>query len=478
MTPFRLLAALGLLLTSLWSPASAADRPNVVIFLADDAGYGDYGANGNTQAVTPKIDSLAREGVTLDRFFVCAVCSPTRAESLTGRYHGRMGVSGTSLGDERMDLGERTIAEDFHAAGYATGAFGKWHNGSQWPYHPMARGFDEYYGHTAGHWGEYFDPPLEHNGQPVREKGYIVDLCTNHALDFIDRHREQPFYCYVPFTTPHSPWAAPEENWQHFREKTITQRATNPEQEELDQTRCALAMLENQDWNVGRVLLKLNDFGLTDNTIVLYYSDNGPNSWRWNDGMKGRKGSTDEGGVRSTCYIRWPGQLPAGKTIVEIAGAIDLLPTLTTLAGVTHKGPKPLDGRDLSPLLLGTADNWPDRMIFNAWNDSVSVRTQQYRLDNRGQLFDMQGDPSQTTPINAQQPEVTKRLREAVRDCARKCMALLSKPAVTPQRRLRFKPVATASRRAGVSIRGHSRLGIASSRAPGSPRGMANRWEA
>ncbi len=351
MSPLRLPAALALasLLTAgLLPTARAADYPNVVIFLADDAGWGDYGANGNTQAVTPNIDSLARDGVMLDRFYVCAVCSPTRAEFLTGRYHGRMGVSGTSLGQERLDLDEQTIAQVFQAAGYATGAFGKWHNGSQWPYHPMARGFDEYYGHTAGHWGEYFDPPLEHNGRPVREQGYIVDLCTNKALEFIDRNADQPFFCYVPFTTPHSPWAAPEENWQRFKEKPITQRATNPNQEELDHTRCALAMLENQDRNVGRVLKKLDDLGVTDNTIVLYFSDNGPNSWRWNDGMKGRKGSTDEGGVRSTCYFRWPGKLPAGATVVEIAGAIDLLPTLTSLAGVMHTGAKPLDGRSTS----------------------------------------------------------------------------------------------------------------------------------
>lgn len=389
-------------------------HPNVVIFLADDAGWGDYSRNGNTQVRTPHIDSIARGGVTLDRFFVCPVCAPTRAEFLTGRYHPRGGVRGVSTGQERLDLDERTIAEAFEAAGYATGAFGKWHNGSQWPYHPMARGFDEYYGHSSGHWGEYFDPPLELNGRMIREPGYIVDLCTNKALDFIDRNKAKPFFCYVPFTTPHSPWAAPESDWKRFKDKPITQRATVANQEVLDETRCALAMVENQDANVGRVLAKLDELKLADNTIVLYFSDNGPNSWRWNGGMKGRKGTTDEGGVRSTCFLRWPARLPADHTVTQIAGAIDLLPTLTALAGVSRVGDKPLDGRDLSPLLLKQPTEWSDRMIFSTWAGRVSVRTQRHRLDDQGQLFDMLADPGQATPITDREPDIVARLKSAV----------------------------------------------------------------
>ncbi len=391
-----------------------AATPNIVIFLADDAGWGDYSRNGNTQVSTPHIDSIARGGVTLDRFFVCPVCAPTRAEFLTGRYHPRGGVRGVSTGQERLDLDERTIAEAFKGAGYATGAFGKWHNGSQWPYHPMARGFDEYYGHSSGHWGEYFDPPLELNGRMVREPGYIVDLCTNKALEFIDRNRSKPFFCYVPFTTPHSPWAAPERDWLRFKDKSITQRATDADKEVLDETRCALAMIENQDANVGRVLAKLDELKLADNTIVLYFSDNGPNSSRWNGGMKGRKGTTDEGGVRSTCFLRWPARLPADHTVAQIAAAIDLLPTLTALAGVSRVGDKPLDGRDLSPLLLKQPTDWSDRMIFSTWVGRVSVRTQRHRLDDQGQLFDMLADPGQTTPITDREPEIAARLKSAV----------------------------------------------------------------
>ncbi|MBL9156238.1 MAG: arylsulfatase [Verrucomicrobiales bacterium] len=407
-TPLSL--ALLLLVTSL----AHAAPPNLVVFLADDAGWGDYSFSGNTQVATPNIDSIATGGVSLDRFFVCPVCSPTRAEFLTGRYHPRTGVKGVSTGQERLNLDEKTLADAFKAAGYATGAFGKWHNGSQWPYHPMARGFDTYFGHSSGHWGEYFDAPLEEDGRMIKTHGYIVDVCTDKALAFIDQHREKPFFCYVPFTTPHSPWAAPEKDWARFKDKPITQTATLADQEIADETRCALAMVENQDWNVGRILTKLKDLGLEENTIVLYFSDNGPNSMRWTGGMKGKKGQTDEGGVRSVCYLKWPAQLPAGHTVTQIAGAIDLLPTITSLAGIPRVGDKPLDGRDLTPLLLKETTDWTDRRIFSTWASNISVRTQTHRLDNRGQLFDMVADPGQTTPINDREPGLAAELTAAV----------------------------------------------------------------
>ena len=391
-----------------------ARSPNIVIFLADDAGWGDYGHSGNRMVSTPNIDSIATGGVSLDRFYVCPVCSPTRAELLTGRYHPRGGVRGVSTGQERLNLDEKTIADAFKAAGYATGAFGKWHNGSQWPYHPMARGFDEYFGYTSGHWGEYFDPPLEENGRMIRAKGYIVDVCTDRALGFIDRNKDRPFFCYIPFSTPHSPWAAPPADWQRFKDKPITQRATEPDKEIPDETRCALAMIENQDWNVGRVLSKIDDLHLRDDTIVLYFADNGPNSMRWTGGMKGMKARTDEGGVRSVCYIRWPSHLPPGHKVEPIAGAIDLLPTLTSLAGVPRVGDKPLDGLNLVPLLMNRTVDWPDRTIFSTWAGRISARTQGHRLDDQGRLYDMIADPGQTTPINDRQHDLATRLTAEV----------------------------------------------------------------
>lgn len=423
MTTFlpRCLLLLGFLLNTVFpgpiaTAAGANPRPNVIVFLADDAGWGDYGVTGNTRVRTPHIDSLARDGVTLDRFFVQPVCSPTRAEFLTGRYHPRTGVRGVSTGHERLNLDERTIAEAFRAAGYATGAFGKWHNGSQWPYHPRARGFDEYYGHTAGHWGEYFDPPLERDGRMERARGYIVDVCTDEALGFIERHRARPFFCFVPFTTPHSPWAVPEEDWRRHRDAPLTQTATQPGQENPDHTRCALAMMENQDRNVGLVLRKLEELGLAENTIVLYFSDNGPNSARWNGGMKGRKGGVDEGSVRSVCFLRWPARLPNGRVVLDIAGAIDLLPTLIALAGIPRVGDAPLDGHDLTPWLLGRPVEAPDRRLFASWGGRVSVRTARHRLDDAGRLFDPVADPGQARDLSSDHPEVAARLRQAVAD--------------------------------------------------------------
>ncbi len=414
-SPFLVLGSLVTGILSLLPTAAAKSTPpNIVIILADDQGWGDLSLNGNTQLQTPHIDSLARDGAQFDRFFVCPLCSPTRAEFLTGRYHARCGVRGVSTGQERMNLDEKTMADAFKAAGYATGAFGKWHNGSQWPYHPNARGFDEYYGFTSGHWGEYFDPPLEHNGQMVRGKGYIADDLTSHAIQFIEEHQRRPFFCYLPFNTPHSPFAVPDADWQRFKDKPITQRGSDGDKETVDITRCVLAMSENLDQNVGRVLQKLNDLKLTDNTIVIYFSDNGPNSKRFNGGMKGIKGSTDEGGVRAPFVIRWPEKIKPHTTIHPIAAAIDLLPTLTKLAGVPLPSARPLDGIDLSPLLLGTANDLPDRMIFSQQNAQVSVRTQQFRLDNRGELFDLLADPGQQQNIAKEKPEVAARLSQAV----------------------------------------------------------------
>ena len=396
-------------LALLTSPA-AATPPNLVIFLADDQGWGDLSANGNTQVRTPHIDSLARDGARMERFLVCPVCAPTRAEFFTGRYHPRTGVTGVSTGEERLNLDEKTIFDAFRAAGYATGAFGKWHNGSQWPYHPNARGIDEYVGFTSGHWGEYFDPPLEHNGQPIRGKGYIADDLTGRAVDFIRRHREKPFLCYVPFNIPHSPWAVPDEDWQRFKDKPLTQRATQPAAENQDHTRCALAMTENLDRNVGRVLEELRASGLESNTIVVYFSDNGPNSARWNGGLKGRKGDLDDGGVRSPLFLRWPTAVKPGTVVGGLGGAIDLLPTLCALAGVPQVGGKPLDGIDLSPWFRGAEGAPPERTLFSTRGSQASARTPRWRRDAKGSLFDLDADPGQTRDLALQHSEVAERL--------------------------------------------------------------------
>ena len=398
-------------------PAMGTDRaarPNVVVILSDDQGWGDLSLNGNRNLVTPHVDSLAANGASFDRFYVCPVCSPTRAEFLTGRYHPRGGVFNVSTGGERLNLDERTIGDTFLAAGYATAAFGKWHNGTQYPYHPNARGFSEYYGFCSGHWGTYFNPPLEHNGVPVQGRGFITDDLTDHALRFIEDHRHGPFFCYVPLNTPHTPLQVPERFYRKFADLELKMRNQNPAAEDVAFTRAVLAMCENIDWNVGRILQRLDELKLAENTIVLYFCDNGPNSARWNGGMRGRKGSTDEGGVRSPLLIRWPGHIRPGVQIPQIAAAIDLLPTLADMAGVPVKSTKPLDGASLKPLLLGTPGNWPERLIFSHWAGKVSVRSQRYRLDTEKRLYDMQADPGQQHDVARQQPQIAARLTQAV----------------------------------------------------------------
>jgi len=388
-----------------------ARQPNVVVLLTDDQGWGDLSLNGNTNLSTPNIDSLARDGVSFDRFFVCPVCSPTRAEFLTGRYHPRSGVYSTSAGGERMDIDEQTIADVFKAAGYATAAFGKWHNGMQYPYHPNGRGFDYYYGFCSGHWGNYFDPMLERNGKLTTGDGFIVDDLTNDAMKFIEQHQEKPFFVYLPYNTPHSPMQVPDEFWNRFKDKELKMHHRDGKEQPLH-LRAALAMCENIDWNVGRLLKKLDELNLADDTIVAFFHDNGPNGVRWNGDMKGRKGSTDEGGVRSPLLIRYPGKLAAGKSVPQIAAAIDLLPTMTDLAGIERKPTKRLDGISLVPLLAEDAKTWPDRLIFNHWRGRVSVRSQEYRYDDKGNLFDMVKDPGQRTPV--QNESVARDMKTAV----------------------------------------------------------------
>jgi arylsulfatase A-like enzyme len=270
--PRRLLwLCLVLFLTgSLPSAFSAeARRPNVLVILSDDQGWGDFSFNGNTNLSTPNVDSLVRDGASFERFYVSPVCSPTRAEFLTGRYHPRCGVRGVSEGGERMDLDEVTIAEVFKAAGYATANFGKWHNGTQYPYHPNGRGFDEFYGFTSGHWGDYFSPPLDHNGQIVRGTGYTTDDFTEKAIEFIERRRDGPFFVYVTYNAPHSPMQVPDRWWVSFANKELKLRGTQAKRENLDHTRSALAMCENIDWNVGRLLKRLDELEIAGDTIVV-----------------------------------------------------------------------------------------------------------------------------------------------------------------------------------------------------------------
>lgn len=393
------------------------DRPNIIVFLTDDQGWGDLSHSGNTNLSTPNIDSLAQDGASFDRFFVCPVCSPTRAEFLTGRYHQRGGVYSTSAGGERLDLDEMTIADLFQKSGYKTGAFGKWHNGMQYPYHPNGRGFEEFYGFCSGHWGDYFAPLLEHNGQIVEGEGFVVDDFTGRAIKFIEKNREEPFFVYLPYNTPHSPMQVPDQYWDRFKNKELAMRHRDPKKEDDLHLRAALAMCENIDWNVGRILSKLEELELVEKTIVLYFCDNGPNGWRWNGGMKGKKGSVDEGGVRSPLLVRWPGAITGGTRIQTLSSVIDLMPTLAELASVPVDGDLELDGVSLAPVLQGeegAAEKLKDRLIFSAWRNRASVRNDKFRYGTDGQLFQMNKDPGQRKNVADTRPEVVELLKPSL----------------------------------------------------------------
>jgi len=392
-------------------------KPNIIIILADDQGWGDLGFTGNKTVSTPHINKLSKNGIVLNRFFVSPVCSPTRAELLTGRYHVRGSVSGTSNGTERLDLDESTIADAFKKNGYTTGVFGKWHNGGQAPYHPNSRGFQEFYGFCFGHSGNYFNPILEHNGLPIKGDGYVTDDLTNHGISFMEKNRDKPFLIYFPFNTPHSPMQVPDEYWNNYKNKTLVQTGSQLKKENINHTKAALAMTENIDWNVGRIMKKLKELKLVENTIVIYFSDNGPNGFRWNGNMKGIKGSTDEGGVRSPFIIQWKNHLQKGKVLNQITSVMDIFPTLVDIAGIENHQVKPFDGISLKTLLYNQVDkNLQDRMIVSHWNRKTSLRTQDFRLSNENELYDMNLDPDQKTDVKNKFSEIYLNLNKQKKD--------------------------------------------------------------
>jgi arylsulfatase A-like enzyme len=206
----------------------AQTKPNIVFILTDDQGWGDLSIHGNTNVRTPNIDKLAREGARFARFYVAPLCAPTRAGLLTGRYHYRGGVYGVSNSKEYLNTDEVTFADLFKKAGYATGCFGKWHNGSQYPYHPNGRGFDEFYGFLSGHYANYFNTMLDHNGEAVRSTGFITDDLTEKAIGFIEKNKEKPFVCYIPYNAPHSPFQVPDEYYDRVKKEGSRNLASTP----------------------------------------------------------------------------------------------------------------------------------------------------------------------------------------------------------------------------------------------------------
>ncbi len=398
--------------------ATASSKPNILLILADDMGWGDLRCHGNSKLSTPSLDRLRTQSVELEHFHVSPICSPTRSSLLTGRHHARLHVINTSDGLEVMHGDETTLAEVLKPAGYVSGCFGKWHNGSNHPSTARGQGFDEFFGFSGGFFPNYFDAQLEHNGVSTPTKGFITDVLADAAMGFIEQNKARPFLCYVPFNACHSPMQAPQDLFEKYR--TLGFDAKDA---------AVYAMVENLDRNVGRILQKLDQTGLSSKTIVLFTTDNGPNTARYNGGMRGGKGSVFEGGLRVPCFIRWPDKLKAGSRVPEITQHVDVLPTLLELAAVPLPKRQTHDGVSLVPLLEGKASSWPQRTLFDltgrGGKDGTPIReypgtarTETHRWVHDGKqamLFDLRNDPGEKTNLGVQQPALAAEMETAYR---------------------------------------------------------------
>ncbi|MFC1718869.1 sulfatase-like hydrolase/transferase [Candidatus Poribacteria bacterium] len=281
-----------------------------------------------------------------------------------------------------------------------------------YPEHPNGQGFDEFYGFCGGVWFDYFDAELENNGEKVKSKGYITDVLTDKAIDFIKDNRERPFFCYVPYNAPHTPCLVPDSYFDKYSKKGFDTR-----------TSAIYGMIENIDDNFRRILDTLDSLDIAEDTIVIFMTDNGPNGKRYNAGMRGTKASVDEGGVRVPMFVRWPGHIEPGTIIKENAAHIDLMPTIADLCNVPMGETLPLDGISVKSLLTNEAKELPDRMIFTfpspreiTPNIPGAVRTRQWRATKRKgnwSLYNMSIDPAQEKNVAEEHPEVLARLSAA-----------------------------------------------------------------
>lgn len=423
-----------------------AERPNIVLVMTDDQGYGDFGFTGNPVIQTPHLDALAAQSAQVERFYVSPVCTPTRASLMTGRYNYRTRAIDTYIGRAMMEPEEVTIAEMLRDAGYATGIFGKWHLGDAYPMRAMDQGFEESLVHRGGGIGQPSDPPggegkytdavLFRNGQREETTGYCTDVYFDAAFDFMERAAGEgrPFFAYVPTNAPHGPFHDVPDDWlEHYRQVDLSAALPDPDQASeqiLDRLARSYAMISNIDDNVGRLMARLDELGLAENTLVVFLVDNGPDRDRYNAGLRGRKGTVFEGGIRSPLLARWPARLPAGGDAVDrIAAHIDIAPTLLAAAGVEPPPGLHLDGRSLLGLLAGEGDTaaWPDRTLyfqFHRGDEPTALRSfaavgQRHKLVHpspRGEgdwdgelhleLYDLEADPAETRNLIDDAPEI------------------------------------------------------------------------
>ncbi|WP_052444647.1 arylsulfatase [Flammeovirga sp. OC4] len=389
--------------------------PNVILILTDDQGWGDFSHTGNEYLSTPQFDQMASESAVLNRFYVSPVCAPTRASVLTGRYHLRTGVSFVTRGRENMRSEEVTIAEVFKTAGYTTGCFGKWHNGAHYPENPQGQGFDTFLGFTSGHWSNYFDTELEYNGEMIPTEGYITDVLTDATLDFIEKNKEKPFFAFVPFNAPHTPYQVPDKYYDMYKDIDFGYG-----EKQNKKIATIYGMCKNVDDNLGRIRQYLKENNLEENTILLFLTDNGPQGERYNGPWRGGKASIHEGGSLVPCTIQWKGKIPTDNK-QALTAHIDLMPTLLGLTGIEKPKEVVFDGVDLSDYLLENKAPTSRKLYthmtgFEITADRGAVREGDFRYtkeyDETG-LYNLKDDPSQEHDLQSQLPEKAKEMKEA-----------------------------------------------------------------
>lgn len=402
-----------------------AEQPNVIILITDDQGYGDLSCHGNPWLKTPNLDQLHGESVRLTDFHVGTTCAPSRSSVMTGKYCNNAGAWHTVMGRQMVWAEETMISENFQQAGYSTGMFGKWHLGDNYPYRPQDRGFDEVFMHGGGgvgqtpdYWNnDYFSDTYFRNGVPEKKEGYCTDVWFEAAMEFIEENKEGPFFCYLATNAPHGPFYVDTAYSKPYEQEDIV----NAE---------FFGMIANIDENVGKLRKRLSDLNIADNTIFVFLTDNGTAagcnltddfvSKGYNAGMRGKKGSEYEGGHRVPCFIHWKnGEISMGRDITQLAGAIDLGPTLLELCGISPKEGQEFDGISLKPLLANTGE-WGDRLLFadTQRQDTLEkyrrycVMNGNWRLVN-DELYNLSQDPEQRNNLAGEHTFMVANLKAA-----------------------------------------------------------------
>lgn len=421
----------------------AAERPNVIVVMTDDQGYGEFSCQGNPIARTPNIDRLAQESVRMTDFHVSPMCTPTRGQLMSGLDAFRNGAINVSSGRTLLRPEVKTMADVFRQAGYRTGLFGKWHLGDNHPFRPEDRGFDEALWFPSSHinsvpdfWdNDYFDDTYIHNGARERYTGYCTDVFFREAMEWIgpSAQADRPFFAYIPLNAAHWPWFVPDKYRDPVR-KAMQERpdvVAHLSPVKRESLVSFLAMGANIDENVGRLDRFLAEAGLRDDTIVVFLTDNGSTMGDdyFNAGMRGKKTTLWEGGHRVPCFFRWPGKLGKSRAINELCHVQDLLPTLADLAGIDGL-PAQLDGTSLAPLFRGERETLDDRMLVINYSrmpqfrvtytkgnpaipqrDGAAVLWKHWRLLENRRLYDVRNDLHQDHNVAAEHPEVVARMR-------------------------------------------------------------------